>query len=121
MRCLSLDSEVLISTNGGSDRPQSCLPECCTLVCAIADSTLTNVYGRLETGNVTLKELELIAQRRDQMEKLCSAHTIQNSAKKEAMKQILDLRTVQQKHFKETTELLGLLCRCVTVQVIGKL
>lgn len=104
---------------------QSCLPEWCTFLCTCADSTLIDVCDRLQNGAITFKELQKITEKRDQMEKLCSAHVPQddprNTEQIVGLKKILQLRITEQKHFTRTCDLLGFLCRRVTVKVIGKL
>lgn len=110
----------------GSGQCQSCLPEWCTFVCTCADSTLVDICDRLQNGTVTLKELEKISAKKNQMDKLCSSHIPQKdpeyAAKVIALKQILNQRIKERKHFTKTKDLLGFLCKRVQrkICVIGK-
>ena len=108
----------------GKNRGHSCLPEQSSLLCGLAISTLDACCDSIDSGDIRVKELQLISRRRDQMEKLCSAARTGSLEKKgeeyQRIKMALDTRINEYIMFMNRRELLGNLCNGVTVHVVGE-
>ena len=107
----------------GKNRGQSCLPERSSILCGCAISTLDVVCENIDSGCITIEELQSISKKLDQMEKLCSAAKTGSLEKKgeayKRFKSALDTRLREHKAFLTRKELLGNLCKGVTVDVAG--
>ena len=57
----------------GRLRGYSCLPDDCAILCAVADSLVVELVKRIVSGEVTMKEFEKVMNKKNQVEKLCSA------------------------------------------------
>ena len=108
----------------GKNRGHSCLPEQSSLLCGLAISTLDAYCDSIDSGDICVKDLQLIARKRDQMEKLCSAARTGSLEKKgeeyQRIKMALDTRIREHNMFMNRRELLGNLCNGVTVPVAGE-
>ena len=97
---------------------ESCLHEGTQLLCTIADSTIGNMCERIRSGDITMKELDGIADdvRRKRMKKLYLA--VGEKGVEEALQQRVD----EGRAFNRHRETLGLICSSVTdVTVEGML
>ena len=65
---------------GGSSKAKDALPDSCKLACSCAVSLLELVSQQLSTGEITIKELEKINRRLEQMERLC--YSVQKETQK---------------------------------------
>ena len=117
------ESEVMIK-RGGKNRDHSCLPERSSLLCGMAISTLDVVCDSIDSGDIYVRDLQLISRKRDQMEKLCSVARTGNLEKTGEdyyrIKMALDSRLQEHIMFVNRRELLGNLCSGVTVRVAGE-
>ena len=113
------ESEVMRS---GKNR--SSLPEESSLHCGLAISTLDAHCDRIDSGDICVKDLQLISRRREQMEKLCLAARTGSLEKKgekyQGIKTALDTRIKEYTVFINRRELLGNLCSGVTVNITGE-
>lgn len=75
---------------------------------------------RLSNGDIVVQDLQKIAQRRVQMEKLCSVISHWKGLKKQHPKDDLARRLHECENFMARRELLNFLCSQVTVPVIGR-
>lgn len=102
----------------------SCLPERSELMCTSAVSTLEDVCQNICSGDIVVRDLQLIIERRDHMEKLCSAVKSGNLDRQgkeyDTMKAALDTRIKEFIAFLGRKNLLGGLCQGITVTVTGK-
>ena len=107
-----------------SGKNRSSLPEESNLRCGMAISTLDAHCDSIDSGDICVKDLQLISRRRDQMEKLCLAARTGSLEKKgekyQGIKTALDTRIQEYKMFINRRELLGNLCNGVTVNVTGE-
>ena len=108
----------------GKNQGHSCLPERSSLLCGLATSTLDAVCDSINSGNITVRDLDCISGKWDQMEKLCSAAKTGNLEKKgkeySKIKRALETRLNEYEAFVNRKELLGKLGNGVTVRVTGK-
>lgn len=116
-------SEGMIERRG-KNHDQSCLPEKSTILCGCAISTLDAVCDSIVSGCITVNELENIAKKIDQMEKLCSAAKSANLDKKgeeyDKFMMALTSRLTEYRAFINRRNLLGNLCKGVTINVTGE-
>jgi hypothetical protein len=107
----------------GKNQELSCLPERSELMCTFAVSTLEDVCRDICSGDIKVRELRMIIERRDHMEKLCSAVKSGNLDRQgkeyDMMKAAIDTRINEFVAFMGRKNLLGGLCRGVTVTVTG--
>ena len=107
-----------------SGKNRSSLPEESSLRCGLAISTLDAYCDSIDSGDIHVKDLQLISRRKDQMEKLCLAARTGSLEKKgekyQGIKTALDTRIQEYAMFIKRRELLGNLCNGVTVNVTGK-
>ena len=95
---------MLVSKSG-----ESCLHEGTALMCTIADSTISNMSKKVQSGDITMKELDRISDDiRMRIKKLCSA--IGEKGIEEALKEKLS----EARAFNRHRETLGLICDSVT-------
>jgi hypothetical protein len=103
---------------------RSCLPEESSLRCGLAISTLDAYCGSIDSGDICVKDLQLISRKRDQMERLCLAARTGSLEKKgekyQGIKMTLETRIKEYTMFMTRRELLGNLCSGVTVSVTGE-
>lgn len=108
----------------GKKYGQSCLPERSTILCGCAISTLDGVCESIVSGCIIVKELENISKKKDQMEKLCSAARSANLDKKgeeyDKFMMALESRLKEYRAFINRRNLLGNLCKGVTIDVTGE-
>ena len=108
----------------GKNQACSCLPERSEMMCTFAVSTLEGACRNICSGDITVRDLRMIIERRDHMEKLCSAVKSGNLDRRgkeyDIMKAAIDIRIKEFLAFMGRKNLLGGLCRGVTVNVIGK-
>ena len=129
--CLSLANESLISTEDGNTA-QSCLPEDCYVMCVRAHSSLEEVCRQIIEGSISIKELQKISSKMEQMKRLCTAASTNGNQKQEPQQQqfafqnikaALDQRMDEYKAFnrrKEHLVTLVTLCSRINVKVKGK-
>ena len=107
-----------------SGKNHSSLPEESSLRCGLAISTLDAYCDSIDSGDICVKDLQLISRKRDQMEKLCLAARTGSLEKKgekyQGIKTALDTRIKEYMMFMNRRELLGNLCNGVTVSVTGE-
>lgn len=120
--CVCTESEVMIKIEG-KNQARSCLPDRSEMMCTFAVSTLDGVCRSICSGDIVVRELQMIIERKDQMEKLCSAVKSGNLDRRgkeyDTMKAALDDRIKEFIAFMGRKNLLGGLCRGVTVNVTG--
>jgi hypothetical protein len=108
----------------GKNRGHSCLPEESSLRCGLAISTLDSYCDSIDSGDICVKDLQLISRKRDQMERLCLAARTGSLEKKgekyQGIKMALDTRVKEYTMFMNRRELLGNLCSGVTINVAGE-
>ena len=106
------------------EKDRSCLPEQSSILCGCAISTLDSVCNSILSGCLTVKDLQTIARKMDQMEKLCSAAKSSSLDKKgkeyDRIKTALETRLTEYRAFSNRRELLGNLCNGIDVHVSGK-
>ena len=105
------------------DKACSCLPHRSEVMCTSAVSVLEDICKNIYNGGITVRDMEMILQRKDQMEKLCSAlvsgHLNKQGAEYERIKEAIETRIKELRAFKVHKDLLGSLCQGVTVTVSG--
>jgi hypothetical protein len=107
------ENEALVSKSGGS-----CLHDGTALMCTIADSVVSNMSERVQSGNITMIELDRISDdvRRKRIKKLCSAIGVMG------IEEALDEKLSEARAFNRHRETLGHICDSVTdVHVRGTL
>lgn len=108
----------------GRNEARSCLPHKSEMMCTFAVSTLEEVCRSICSGDITVKEIEMICQRKEHMEKLCSAlksGTLDRRGEEyERIKAAIEMRENELKAFKNHKSLLGHLCQGISVEVTGK-
>lgn len=90
-----------------SRRGESCLPDDCALMCALADSLLVALMERIVSGEVSFKEMELVSDKQYQLEKLCNAT---QEYKIEDIKALLERRRMECRAFRRRKQVLTLFC-----------
>lgn len=109
----------------GKNKDLSCLPERSEMMCTFAVSKLEGVCRDICSGDIEVRDLKMIIERRDHMEKLCSAVKSRNLDRRgkeyDVVKAAIDTRVNEFIAFMGRKNLLGGLCRGVTVNVIGML
>ena len=109
----------------GKNQARSCLPERSEMMCTFAVSTLEAVCRNICSGDITVRDLQMIIERKDHMEKLCSALKSRNLEKRgkeyDSMKAAIEARINEYTVFMNRKNLLGSLCRGITVEVAGVL
>lgn len=81
---------------------------------------LDELCSRIRDGSITVRELERIAKKRDQIERLSSVAVATSKASSKQFMECFDERIRQYKAFGRCLEQLTFLCREVTVRVNGK-
>ncbi len=87
-------------------------------MCTIADSVVSNMSEKIQSGDITMKELDRISDdiRKKRMKKLCSA------IGEMGIEEALDKKVNEARAFNRHRETLGHICDCVTdVHVQGTL
>ena len=99
----------------------------CQMVCACASSKLEDVSRQLQTGEVTILDLQMIKREQQQMKRLCeSASAQQKKTSKsmemtyEAMIVTVDLRMQEFESFREQQGILLHLCHKIRQDIKGK-
>ncbi len=92
------------------------LSDKCLLLCACAESTLTDVCDRISDGNITQRELSLIEKKKNHVLKLTDAAFENKDARLEAA---LNIRLREHKRFCEEKERLVLLCDRIPIKIQG--
>lgn len=87
----------------------SCLPENCQVMCTLADSTLMAMMKTISNGTITLRAMEGIYEKKDQVEKLCGAAS--KDYKLEDVKSLLKTRNDECTAFKRYKAILASFCR----------
>lgn len=109
----------------GKNQELSCLPDWSEMMCTFAVSTLEGVCRDICSGDIKVRDLQMIIERRDHMEKLCSAVKSRNMDRRgkeyDVVKTAIDTRIKEFIAFMGRKNLLGGLCRGVTVNVTGML
>ncbi len=90
----------------------------CLLLCACAESTLSDVCDRISDGNVTPSELSLIEKKKNHALKLIGAATKDKDVAKH-LEEALEMRLREHKRFCEEKEHLVQLCNHVPIKIQG--
>ena len=105
------------------NRASSFMPDRCEIMCTSAVSTLEGVCQDIFSGDITLKDTDMILQRKVHMQKLCSAVKSGDLDKQgkeyELVKKSIEERIVELKTFKAQKDYLVRLCHGITVTISG--
>ena len=109
----------------GKNQAHSCLPDKSEMMCTFAVSALEDVCRNICSGDIIVRDIQMIIQRKDHMEKLCSAVKSRNLDKQgkdyELVKAAIETRINEFKAFMNRKHLLGSLSQGITVHVSGML
>ena len=119
MLCFPFTGSEGLAIKESRDRLQSCLPDDCDLLCTCAESMLDELCSHIRDGRITMRELERIAKKRDQIERLSSVAVAASKAASKLFMESFDERVRQYNAFGRCQEQLKYLCREVTVRVNG--
>ena len=99
------------------------------MMCVRAHSSLEEVCRQIIEGSISIKELQKISSKMEQMKRLCTAASTNGNQKQEPQQQqfafqnikaALDQRMDEYKAFNRRKEHLATLCSRITVKVKGK-
>ena len=91
-----------------SDEEKSCLPECCTDMCGLADSVIDTLLDSITSGVVTGKDMEKVLKKQHEIERLYIAHQGSNV---DHFRVVVNQRGTEWNAFKERRKVLDSFCR----------
>ena len=119
---LLTESEAMMKIEG-QNQAHSCLPHRSEIMCTLAVSTLEDVCRNVCNGDITVGDIKKIENRKEHMEKLCSAVKSGDLDKLgeeyDFVKKAVEARMNEFKAFTTRKQLLGSLCQGVTIKVSG--
>lgn len=95
------------------------LSQRCEDLCCTAKRILAEVIAKVESGVITLRELEQMKKRREHISKLLFESVLRRDGGKGSFKLLLEQRFKEYDEFKNRVCLLRQLCQNVKVQVKG--